>query len=397
MVNSTFLRRYVEGAIALLHIKEIKLWKQQVAWKLIGVNILVILVVIWFAGVSVKDFACVLVEKYQLVGEDRNFFFNRTMQFYLMRASLLAIIVAALIHFIFIRKILTPLNKLTQSTRQLKEGIYPEPLKESSQDEIGELAKHFNAMTLTLKQSEENRKRMLSNVSHDLRTPLSNLNGYLEALSNGVIAGDRELYLSLLEESQHITRLVEQLHQLSVWEDRQADAIVASNIQIDELMSKSIRAFQLELQMKRIEIDIAVEKDTIVSNEDGIKQILTNLIQNAISYNTGSTITVSGKVEVPYYQITISNRGEALPEQHMQLFERFYQGDPARQRGGYTEGSHIKGSGLGLAIVKEIVKKLGGDVGIDSQAHDHSFWVRIPRNGNGGFLKNEENIKGWSK
>lgn len=355
-------------------IKNMNVWKRHVAWKLIGVNVIVMLIVIWLTGVSVKDFACLLVAKYELVGDEKNFFFNRTMQFYLVRASLLAIIVAAIIHFVCIKKILAPLRKLTQSTRQLMNGAYPQPLAVSSEDEIGELTRHFNAMTTTLQEAEENRKRMLSNISHDLRTPLSNLNGYLEALSNDMLTGDKALYLSLLEESQHITRLVEQLHQLSVWEDRQAAQMNTADVQVDELIQRSVQTFQLELLNKGMELDISVEPDVLLSDEDGLKQVLTNLLQNAISYSTGQTIWVQGQVEAQMYRITVSNLGEPLPAQHEQVFERFYQGDPSRQRGG---GS--KGSGLGLAIVKEIVKKLGGQAGVDSLNNKHSFWVTIPR------------------
>jgi two-component system sensor histidine kinase BaeS len=359
----------------LLRIKQLGIWKQHVSWKLIGVNVLVMLIVIWLTGVSVKDFACLLVAKYQLVGEEKNVFFNRTMQYYLLRVSLLSIVVAALIHFVFIKRILAPLKSLSESTRQLMEGSYPEPIAVSSMDEIGELADHFNAMTLTLQRTEESRKRMLSNVSHDLRTPLSNLNGYLEALSNGVLVGDRELYLSLLEESQHITRLVEQLHQLSVWEDRQAEQMVASRIHMDEMIMRSTLSFQLELQSKNMELDVALEPDTVISDEDGLKQVLTNLIQNAISYNTGRTIWIAGNVEPDYYRITVSNEGEPLPEPLQELvFERFFQADPSRHR-----GESAKGSGLGLAIVKEIAKKLGGDVGIHSNHNIHSFWITVPR------------------
>jgi two-component system, OmpR family, sensor histidine kinase BaeS len=364
----------VEGGIALSLINSIKLWNQPIAWKLFGVNLIVMLVVIWFVGVSVKDFACSLVASYQLVGDERNFFFNETMQYYLIRASLLAVVIAASIHFILIKHILAPLKKLTQSTRQLMTGSYPEPVTVASRDEIGELAQHFNAMTLTLKQTEENRKRMLSNVSHDLRTPLSNLNGYLEALSHGVLTGDRELYLSLLEESQHITRLVEQLHQLSVWEDRPAAAMAESRIHVEEFVTRSVQSFQLELQSKQIELEVSVEPDQIVSDEDGLKQVLTNLIQNAVSYNTGPSIWISGKAGPDDYRITVSNVGEPLPEQREQVFERFFQADPSRHR---TE--LVKGSGLGLAIVKEIMKKLGGSVGVDSQDNLHAFWIRIPR------------------
>ncbi|GAA3410064.1 sensor histidine kinase [Paenibacillus hodogayensis] len=359
----------------MLPIKRLTMWKQHVAWKLIGVNVLVMLIVIWLVGVSVKDFACLLVAQYQLVGDEKNYFFDRTMHFYLIRASLLAIVVAAIIHFVFIKKILSPLKRLTQSTRQLTGGSYPKPVEVSSTDEIGELARHFNAMTLTLKQTEENRKRMLSSVSHDLRTPLSNLHGYLEALSNGVISGDRDLYMSLLEETRHITRLVEQLHQLSVWEDRQAGSIAASPISIDEVIVRCVKSFQLEFQSKELELDISVAQEIVRTDEDALKQVLTNLIQNAISHNTGQVIWISGVIEPCDYRITVSNMGEPLPEPLQELvFERFYRTDPARHRGGSTSGS-----GLGLAIVKEIVNKLGGKVGLTSRNNKHSFWITIPR------------------
>jgi len=336
--------------------------------------VVVMLIVIWLTGVSVKDFACVLVAKYQLVGDEKNIFFDRTMHFYLLRASVLAIIVATIIHLFFIKKILSPLKQLTQSTRQLMHGSYPEPIELSSKDEIGQLAQHFNAMIMALKRTEGNRQRMLSNVSHDLRTPLSNLNGYLEALSNGVITGDQALYASLLEETQHITRLVDQLHQLSVWEDRTAASITPSSIQIDEFISRSTQAFQLELQSKGLELELSLEQERIISDENGLKQVLTNLIQNAISYSTGQVIWIAGERGPQHYRITVTNIGERLSdEQRELLFERFFQADASRHR---TEST--QGSGLGLAIVKEIVKKLGGEVGLDSTQNKHSFWVTIP-------------------
>ncbi|OZQ68837.1 hypothetical protein CA600_05290 [Paenibacillus sp. VTT E-133280] len=375
-MSRVFLKRSVEWGIALSQIKHISSWKQHITWKLIAVNVLVMLIVIWLVGVSVKDFACVLVEKYRLVGEDKNIFFNRTMHFYLIRASLLAIVVAALIHFVFIKKILSPLKRLTQLTRQLMDGSYPEPIKVSSVDEIGQLTQYFNDLTQTLKQTEENRKRMLSNISHDLRTPLSNLNGYLEALSSGVIVGDRDLYLSLLEESQHITRLVEQLHQLSVWEDRQAASMTYSNIQIDDLITRCTQSFQWELQSNNMELEVSVSQDVVIGDEGGLRQVLNNLIQNAISYNTGRMIWVIGVIEPLQYRITVSNVGEPIPEEVRGLvFERFFQADPSRHR-----GEKAKGSGLGLAIVKEIVKKHGGRVGLESENNKHSFWVTLPRN-----------------
>lgn len=344
-------------------------------WKLIVVNVIVIAIVIWLAGVSVKDFACILVGQYQLVGEEKSQFFNQTMHFYLLRASILAIIVAVVIHFFFIKRLLAPLKRLTQSAQQLIAGTYPEPIQSSSEDEIGQLTRHFNELTRKLKRTEENRKRMLSNISHDLRTPLSSLNGYLEALSNGVLEGNQELYQSLLEESLHLTRLVEQLHQLTVWEDRQKTRWALSKIDIHELTNRCIQTFRWEYQNKDIELHVSIQADTVLGDDDGLKQVLNNLLKNALVYNTGRNVWVIGEIEDQFYRITVSNLGEPLQEDMRELvFERFFHADPSRHR-----GENTKGSGLGLAIVKEIVEQLGGKTGLYSESNKHSFWFTIPR------------------
>lgn len=375
MKSLCFLKPFGEWGIGLSPIKYFLAWKNHLTWKLIMVNVVVISVVIWLAGVSVKDFACILVGQYQLVGEEKSQFFNQTMHFYLLRASVLAIIVAAVIHFFFIKRLLAPLKRLTQSAQQLMGGTYPEPIQPSSEDEIGQLTRHFNELTRTLKRTEENRKRMLSNISHDLRTPLSSLNGYLEALSNGVLEGNQELYQSLLEESLHLTRLVEQLHQLTVWEDKQKTRLTLSKIDIHELTNRCIQTFRWEYQNKEIELHVSIQADTVIGDDDGLKQVMNNLLKNALVYNTGRNVWVTGEAEDQFYRITVSNFGEPLQEDMRELvFERFFQADPSRHR-----GENTKGSGLGLAIVKEIVEQHGGKTGLYSESNKHYFWFTIPR------------------
>lgn len=354
--------------------KQWMFWRKKLQWKLIMVNGLVILVVIWLAGVSVKDFACIIVGQYELVGEGRSRFFNETMQFYLLRASFLAILVAAIIHYVFIQKMLSPLARLTKSTQLMIEGHYPQPIEPQSHDEIGQLTKHFNELSETLKRTEENRKRLLGNISHELRTPLSNLNGYLEALSNGVIEGDRALYQSLLEESQYLTRLVDQLHHLTSWESRRSSSLNGTSINIHEVMEQAIYAFQLESGKAGVSLEASIQEGVVIGEEDGVKQILNNLLKNALMYNTGDQIQVAGAKENQHYRITVTNVGEAIPEEARDLvFERFYRVDPSRQR-----EKHRNGTGLGLPIVKEIAERFGGQVGLSSQENRHTFWVTLP-------------------
>jgi two-component system, OmpR family, sensor histidine kinase BaeS len=357
----------------LLPFSRIFIWKRSLQWKLILINVLVISVVIWLAGVSVKDFACLLVGQYHLVGEDKSRFFDSTMQFYLLRASLLAIVVASVIHYFFIKRILVPLQKLAESTRLMTEGNYPKPLPVLSSDEIGRLTHDFNHLVFTLKKTEESRKQMLSDISHELRTPLTNLKGYLEALSSGILQGDRALYHMLYQESIHLTELVEQLHQLTVWEARKMKPLSFEKVDVQEFMENCLQNFKLELQNKEMKVHVSMTPETVWMDKDGMKQVLNNLLKNAIQYDVGRKLTVTGKSIDKKYIITITNIGQPIPEElQPRIFEPFFRVDPSRQR-------HTGGSGLGLAIVKEIVEQHGGNVGLHSNENEHSFWFSIQK------------------
>ncbi len=336
------------------------------------INGMVIGIVIWLVGVSVKDFACLLVGQYEFINVEKQDFFNSTMHYYLLRASLIAILVAAFIYYFLIRRILVPLQKLMKSTRLMTEGEYPDPIRVNSDDETGQLSRHFNQMVVTLRQTEESRKQMLSDISHELRTPLSNLNGYLEALSLGVIQGDSKLYHSLYEESMHLTYLVEQLHQLAVWETKRLNKKILQHMEMKKVIQASIQSFELELKNKSIQCEFHLESATVQGDEVGIRQVMTNLLKNAIQYDYGGFIRISGTSLMNEYRVAVTNVGRSIPtEQAEQIFERFHRIDPSRSR-------DTGGSGLGLAIAKEIVQQHGGDIGLTSIDNEHSFWFTIP-------------------
>jgi len=338
------------------------------------VNGLVIAVVIVLAGVSVVDFACMAVGQFDVIGEETSQEFNDRMEMYLLRASFFAMIAAFLVHYVFVRKILSPLRKLTGSAQLVAKGEFPEAIQTKGDDEIGQLTRSFNQMTRALEQVEEHRKRLMNNISHELRTPLSNLNGYLEALSNGVIEGNRELYQSLLEESHYLTKLVDQLHELSTWEARSMTDQEKEKIDPRDIILQAGQSFRWEFAKRNISLTLTVESCELLAHEQGIKQIVTNLVGNALLYNIGDEINISGKLQQDRYLITVTNIGEPIPEdiQH-HIFERFVKADASRQR---NQGK--TGTGLGLAIVKEIAQQHGGQAGLDSDGTRHSFWVAIP-------------------
>ena len=364
----------LEGwGFGLLHIKKAIIYlRKSILFKLMLINSLVVGIVIWLAGVSVKDFACLLVNQNKISADGRSLLFNQTMQFYLLRASIFAVFVATIFYYYLVKRLLLPLHRLNNSIKSISEGQYQEPIPITSQDEIGQLTDNFNHFIRKFKQVEELRKKMVNDIAHNLRTPLTNINGYLEALSNGVILGDRELYHSLHEEAIHMTNMVEQLHQLNVWESRKISKIDTEKILIETVVEVSTKSFALEFEKKNIVCEINLQSASIKGNKDGLRQVIDNLIKNAVNYNQGSKIKIKGEYEGNMYRVAITNIGKSISQDKSEkIFERFYRLES-------PDNCESEGSGLGLAIVKEIIELHGGRVGLSSKENQHTFWFTVP-------------------
>ncbi|MFC0189914.1 sensor histidine kinase [Fictibacillus aquaticus] len=346
--------------------------RQHLFSKLAIINGLAIGIVILFAGLSIKDYACLLVNDWKIVGPE----FNKRLDIYFLQVSLLAFLLAFFVHFFLVKRVIHPLKKLTDQAIKIKQGVYPVPLQVIEKDEIGELTKTFNEMTATLQDNEQKRTRMFRDIAHELRTPLTNLNGYLEGLKSGVIHGDTELFGSLLEESKRLTRLVEQVTELNRWEDSLQDKWQC--IAINQLIMESVEFFSVALNRKRITYEIDAENVILEGNKDGLKQILFNLLNNVCFYDKAGWVKINGEVKNSFYKISIINEGQYInPEKKDLLFDRFYRGDPSRKR-------NTDGSGLGLTIVKEITEAHGGHAGIETDGKHHCFWFQIPIKTEGG-------------
>jgi two-component system, OmpR family, sensor histidine kinase BaeS len=344
-----------------------------ILWKLILINAVVIGIAIWLAGVTVKDYACLLFANSPSVSPEESAAYTHTMQTFLIKASLVAAVIAGVFHYFFVKWLLLPLKKLGRATRQMAQGDMPDPLSIRAHDEIGELTADFNHLSLKLKQVEELRKKMLADIAHELRTPLTNINGYLEALSAGIVQGSKELFQSLHEESIRITRLVEQLHQLNVWQakkisnDNQMDVL-----SMDKVIESCIDHLALKFKNRGISIQADIEAAQVVGDEDGLKQVLYNLLTNVLQYDQGNWVRILGEKNESNYRVTVMNVGQPIPkEKESLIFERFYRLDSSRSR-------ETGGSGLGLSLVKEIIEQQSGKVGLQSQGNKHSFWFTIP-------------------
>ncbi|MFM1654126.1 sensor histidine kinase [Brevibacillus sp. B_LB10_24] len=146
-------------------------------------------------------------------------------------------------------------------------------------------------------------------------------------------------------------------------------------ISIEQVMGACADSFALEIRSRGITLDWQSEPALVAGDEDGLRQVLDNLLKNALLYNRGGWVKMEGEVREPYYKVTVVNIGQPIPaEQAERLFERFYRLDSSRNR-------ETGGSGLGLALVKEIIGQHQGQVGVESDGDRHSFWFTMPLTG----------------
>ncbi|WP_249745485.1 sensor histidine kinase [Mesobacillus boroniphilus] len=337
--------------------------------KLVAINSIVILLVIMLAGISVKDYACFLVNNEQVTGTQ----LVETLNSFLIKVSVIAFIMAGLLHYFSVKRIVNPVKSMAVAANQIKEGKIPSKIDITASGELGELVTNFNAMTETLSVVQTRREEMLRDIAHELRTPLTNINGYLEALHNGVLTGERELFGSLLEESNRITRIVDLIAEIDTWNkevyflEKQFEVT-----DIKQVMAESLAAFQLKLSNKFETFSQHIEYATIFGHADGLKQVMSNLLQNIIEYDTGGDLSITAQPDGKVYKITFSHKGKYIdPEMKELIFERFYRLEESRS-------TKADGAGLGLAIAKSIIDAHQGEIGVDTDGHNHSFWVTIP-------------------
>ena len=228
-------------------------------------------------------------------------------------------------------------------------------------DELGELAKSFNQMSLDLARSNQARRQMTADIAHDLRSPLSVILGYTEALSEGKIEGTLEVFDVLHQEAQHLSYLIDDLRTLSL-----ADAGELSlNLQPvapQELLQDVARSYQQQAQEKAIVLRVDASGNVPQVNVDPnrMTQVLSNLVSNALRYTPeGGEIVLGSSFTEDTVTLYVQDNGVGIKEQDLpHIFHRFYRGDNSRQHNGKT--------GLGLAIVKSLVEVQGGSVSVES-------------------------------
>jgi len=360
-----------------LNKKQESILPKKLLWRLALTNVIIIALFVGLSGWAIYQTACFLVGDLSLLHRSAPGSFNVQLFRYLIIFSIIAIVLGSLIHIYVTKALIRPLQKLIDSTVTMKSGTYPAPIASQSTDEIGQLTNHFNELVAEIKANETERDKLLADLSHELRTPLANLNGYLSALKDGVIEGDKQLYESLHSELQRITEMMDQLDRLKEWgmlADRYL--IDKESVAIDQLLAQNIQMFQLTMEENNIPLQTNFEHAFLQINAEGINQVISNVLENAIQYYEGTDpIVVQGSLADNHYEIDVIGEGSPITNEDEQyIFERFYRVDPSRTR---TSG----GSGLGLAISKEIVEQHEGRITLITDGNVHQFKITLPYDG----------------
>ncbi len=272
-------------------------------------------------------------------------------------ATILALLLGSLLAFGLTRT----LHELKNAALDIANGKYGRQVSVHSKDELGDLALAFNQMSRQLENAIQARRQMTADIAHDLRSPLTVIQGYTEALSDGKLEGGEEVYQILHQETQHLSRLVDDLRLLSL-----ADAgeipLALQAVDPKLLLERAHARFRMQAEQKQVAFSLEAPDalPAICVDSERMAQVLDNLIQNALRHTpAGGMIWLRAKHEPNQVLLQVSDNGSGIPPQDLpRIFDRFYRVDPSR--------SHNGESGLGLAIVKSLVEAQAGSIHVES-------------------------------
>jgi signal transduction histidine kinase len=281
----------------------------------------------------------------------------------LLLVGAVAIVVALILIFVLSRRLSSPIGVLAKAARRLGRGDLSQRVQFQGKGEVGTLAQAFNSMAADLEHAEQLRRNLVADVAHELRTPLSNIQGYLEAIRDRVMKPNAATIHSLNEETALLSRLVDELQELSLAEAGKLKLIYQAE-DITKLIKQAVTSWQPKVAAKEISLSLDLPDNLPLVNIDRqrINQVLHNLLENAVAHTReGGTINVAAAKQGDWVEISVSDTGEGIPVEDLpNIFERFYRVDRSRARA-------TGGSGLGLTIVKRLVEAHGGQITVQSE------------------------------
>ncbi len=290
-------------------------------------------------------------------------------------AGIGAAALGTLLVWLLSRRTLAPLQNLGVAARRLGRGDLSQRADTTGPSEIRELAENFNLMAADLEEAERHRRNLTADVAHELRTPLSNIQGYLEAIRDGLVQPTPETIDTIHAQAIHLSWLVEDLRLLAQVESGELQLQLTS-ARIQDLLQSSVEAMRPRAEAKGVVLSLEVDPDLSPLQMDAtrISQVVGNLLENAITHTPeGGTVAVSASASAGLVSVSVSDTGPGIPPEDLpRLFDRFYRADPSRSRS-------TGGSGLGLTIARRLVEAHGGSIEAESLLGEGSrFTMRLP-------------------
>ncbi|MDF2908844.1 MAG: integral rane sensor signal transduction histidine kinase [Herbinix sp.] len=310
---------------------------------------------------------------------ENEFHFLHSLNIILISVGAISLVVSLLVGHLLAKRISQPILKTVEITKEISDGKYEVRLEEQSDTvELQLLIASINHLAESLETLEKLRKQLTEDVAHELRTPITILQSYLEAMTDGIWDASPDRLQSCYDEVVRIGKLVGDLENLAKLEK--------DNLKLDKqpmelraVIEQVVSTFEAESMNKKLSIQIKGPNTLLLADHSRMKQVIVNLLSNAIKYSKeGCSITFEMFEHNDTCGFSVHDNGIGIPKDELPyIFERFYRADKSRNR---TTG----GSGIGLTIVKSIIQAHGGEVSVESELGKGStFTVSLPNNKDG--------------
>lgn len=256
-----------------------------------------------------------------------------------------------------LRSLAFPLDDLIGAAGRVEQGDYTTRVRERGVRELRGLTRAFNSMTERLQTNEQQRRNLLADVTHELRTPLAVIQGNLEGLLDGIYPADEDHLAPILEETRVLSRLIDDLRTLSLAESGTLK-LYRELTDLAVLINEATTSFRADADSRAIALRVEIPNDLPLIEIDPVRvrEVLSNLIANALRHTASGGVTVSAALAAKNVEVSVSDTGEGISSDDLpRIFDRFYKSKDSR------------GSGLGLAIAKNLVTMHGGEITAHSQ------------------------------
>lgn len=329
----------------------------------LGVVTLVGLLARWALKTAFADYLSGLAQPRMGMGRGRQMMLGAAEQTFLATVDMavlisagVAIALAVVAAWLIARSLARPVRELEDAAHALADGDLRSRVQPAGPHEIQALGEAFNRMADSLQRAEELRRRLVSDVAHELRNPIAAARAQAEGMAEGILAVTPERIQSVTEDMEHLTALVDDLQELALAEAGQL-SYDRRDIDIADLARREAeRARALAAAGVEVVADVRVPEALVNADERRISEVLRNLLANGVRHTVRGSITVDVAVDGDFAVVRVIDTGEGIPAEDLEnVFERFYRADAAR-------ASSTGGAGLGLAIARRIVEDHGGSV-----------------------------------